>query len=296
MDTAGRRAAKAIGMVAVILALGIGAMCLTMAPQSPPSPSSPQTSPSPTASAAPSATSGSTQPPSPTRSQAELTIEAFAGEHGLTMGDYPTSLINLLIRNPETEDFVLQYPLEYGKEHEVDLSEYRGSGDQDGLAEMPLFLQWDKRWGYLQYGADVVGLTGCGPVSLAMVGFYLTGDDKFSPDKMVAYALENDYCVKGNGSAWTLISQGAVDLGLDVTEIPLNRERILANLEAGNPIICVVGPGDFTLGGHFMVLSGCEDGRIKIHDPNSRINSAKLWDYDRLASQIEALWVVRYDG
>ena len=289
-----RRFSGAIGIVAVILLIGIFAVYRAVAPDI--VPDAPPETHSSSAAPLPSHADQQVSVPDPTLTEAERTISAFAQQHGLSLGDYPTSLINLLVRNPETEDFVLQYPLEYGKEHEVDLSEYRGSGDQDGLAEMPLFLQWDKRWGYLQYGADVVGLTGCGPVSLAMVGFYLTGDEKFSPDKVVEYALAHDYSVRGSGSAWTLISEGAVDLGLEVTEIPLDRERIISNLEAGNPIICVVGPGDFTRDGHFMVLCGCQDGKIQIRDPNSYIRSQTLWDYERLEPQFEVLWVIQYEA
>ncbi len=289
-----RRFSGAIGIVVAILLIGIFAVYRAVTPDV--TPDAPTQTHAASVTPLPSHTDRPVSAPDPTLTEAERTIAAFAQAHGLTMGDYPTSLINLLVRNPETEEFVLQYPMEYGKEHAVDLSEYRGNGDGGRPSEMPLFLQWDKRWGYLQYGADVVGLTGCGPVSLAMVGFYLTGDEKFSPDKMVEYALAHDYSVKGSGSSWTLISEGAVDLGLTVTELPLDKERILANLEAGNPIICVVGPGDFTQGGHFMVLSGCRDGKIQIHDPNSRANSGRLWDYERLEPQFEVLWAIQYEA
>ena len=54
-----------------------------------------------------------------------------------------------------------------------------------------------------------------------------------------------------------------------------------------------MGPGDFTTTGHFIVLSGCEDGLIKINDPNSYANSEKLWSYEEIADQIRNLWVIR---
>ena len=49
-------------------------------------------------------------------------------------------------------------------------------------------------------------------------------------------------------------------------------------------------PGDFTTSGHFIVLTGVENGKIRVNDPNSKVNSEKLWDYDRLESQINNLW------
>jgi hypothetical protein len=53
---------------------------------------------------------------------------------------------------------------------------------------VPLFLQWDKRWGYERYGSDYLAITGCGPTCLAMAGYYLTGDASFDP-ALVAAAL-----------------------------------------------------------------------------------------------------------
>ena len=165
--------------------------------------------------------------------------------------------------------------------------------DIDRSRGVPLMMQWDTRWGYIEYGSDVVGITGCGPLCLSMAGYYLTGDSKFAPDRVVEFALENGYNVNGSGSAWTLISEGGVKLGLDVTEIPLVKQRIFDNLAAGNPIICVMGPGDFTTTGHFIVLVGEEDGLLRVNDPNSKANSEKLWKFEDIESQFRNLWVIR---
>lgn len=220
-------------------------------------------------------------------SPAQQTVMAYARENGLHYSQYPQSLIDLLERNPETERFVLEYPLLCGTEHRVDLSEYADS------ETVPLFMQWDQRWGYIEYGGDVAGVTGCGPVCLSMAAIYVTGDTRLSPDFMLRFAAENGYCVPGSGSSWTLISEGGVALGLDVTEIPLDQNRIFSNLEVDNPIICAMGPGDFTSSGHFIVLTGLEDGLIRVNDPNSTPNSQTLWDYDEIRDQIRNLWVIR---
>lgn len=219
------------------------------------------------------------------RSETELVVKAHAEEHDIYYAEYPSSLIELLERNPETMSFVLNYP--FRQELPIDLSEY------DLSQGVPLMMQWDPRWGYLEYGSDVVGITGCGPLCLAMAGYYVTGDEKFSPDKMVEFASENGYYSPGNGSSWTLISEGGETLGLDVTEIPLVEKRITENLKAGNPIICAMGKGDFTTSGHYIVLVGLEDGLIRVNDPNSHANSEKLWAYEDIETQIRNLWVIR---
>lgn len=225
-----------------------------------------------------------TEPPS----YAVQAITAFAQANNLTLADYPESLIELLDRNPETEEFVLNYPLEYNVEHEIDMSEY------EDCDTVPLFIQWDRRWGYIDYGGNLAGLSACGPVCLSMAAYYLTdGDPDMAPDKIIQFALDHGYRVPGNGSAWTLISEGGKLLGLDVIEITADEDRVLANLEVGNVIICVVGPGVFTTIGHFIVLAGTEDGLIKVNDPNSYANSEKLWDFDEFKDQINAIWVLR---
>lgn len=218
---------------------------------------------------------------------AKETVSEYADKHGLSMDDYPESLIELLGRNSETKDFVLSYPKEKDKKHKVNLKEYKNCNS------VPLFMQWDKRWGYILYGDDVAGLTGCGPVCLSMAAVYVLQDTKYSPDYMLEWAKENGYCVAGSGSLWTLISEGGEKLGLDVTEIPLDKQRIINNLEVGNPIICVMGPGVFTSTGHFIVMTGYENGKIKINDPNSYANSQKAWDYEDIYDQINNLWVIR---
>ncbi len=224
-----------------------------------------------------------------TATEAERRVKEFADANGISYGCYPESLIELLERNPETENFVLQYPLYQPEDY--DLSD---TGDGAGV---PLLMQWDKRWGYEIYGSDMIAITGCGPTCLAMAGYYITGDgETFDPAAVAAFSEKNGYYASGYGSSWTLISEGGVKLGLDVTEIPLVKKRIMDNLEVDNPIICSMRAGDFTTSGHYIVMVGTEDGLIRVNDPNSYANSEKLWSYEQLEGQIRNLWVIRAIG
>ena len=218
---------------------------------------------------------------------AQRLVAEFAREHGRQTEEWPDELIELLDRNPDTEEYVLQYPLKKGSHAAVSLDEYKN------CRSVPLLFQWDERWGYTEYGDGMMGLTGCGPTCLSMVCIYLLGDTDYNPRYIADFSEENGYCLPGNGSSWSLISQGGKQLGLEVTESPLDKNRILRNLEAGNPIICVVGPGDFTTTGHFLVMTDCVNGKIKVNDPNSKTRSETLWDYDAIKDQIRNLWVCR---
>lgn len=219
--------------------------------------------------------------------ETKLIIEEFAKEHNLQTNAWPNELAKLLDNNPEAKDYVLNYPIKKNANIEIDLSQYKNS------KEVPLFMQWDERWGYDKYAGELMGLSGCGPTCLSMVSIYLMNDDKYTPKYVAKFAERNGYSVKGSGSAWSLISEGGEKLGLDVTEIPLDENRIIRNLEVGNPIICIMGPGDFTTTGHFIVMTEYVDGKIKVNDPNSKIRSGMLWELADIKNQIRNLWVCR---
>lgn len=59
--------------------------------------------------------------------------------------------------------------------------------------EVPLFMQWDKRWGYESYGDSNIGLSGCGPTCLSMVYLYFTGDVAGNPREIARYCEENGF-------------------------------------------------------------------------------------------------------
>ncbi len=197
--------------------------------------------------------------------------------------EYPPELLELLLRNQETVDFVYSYPDE------------KDSVPPDTVGhviqgEFPLLMQWDKRWGYVEYGDGMIALTGCGPTTLAMAVCGLTGQNTITPVTVANYAAKAGYYAKGVGSKWTLMSEGCREFGLVAQELPLVRGKIVNALESGSPVICSMRAGDFTTSGHFILLTGMEDGQFRVNDPNSRANSERLWDYDTLAPQISNLW------
>lgn len=220
------------------------------------------------------------------RTEAEWDLKHYAEDMGISYGEYPQALIDLYIRNPETGDFVKNYP--FREEGDVDLSQW-------SRETVPLFLQWDPQWGYEKYGSSYLAVTGCGPTCLAMAGYYLTGDEEFTPDIIAAFSQKNGYYATGYGSSWTLISEGSAKLGLTATELPLVKKKMVTALEEGCPVILALGPGDFTTTGHYIVLTGVEDGQFRVNDPNSKENSQKLWSYETLESQIRNIWKIEVD-
>lgn len=287
--------------VLVIVGLLVGIVCLlSNSDESKPEPT--QAQPTQPSQSEPSVTQPSqSEPPSePTEPSTEPTdppeltpmqkLEQFAAANGLTMADYPEKLIEMLNRNEQTLEFVMNYPLKYGKEQTIDISGY---ADTPGV---PLFIQWDQQWGYKDYVGNVAGLSGCGPTCMSMVMYHFTRDPAMHPAYMMEFAESNSaYATVGGATLWGFFKQGGAELGLTVKEMTYDDLHIERNmkrlLESGKVLVVNVGPGIFTEIGHYMVIAGYEDGKFIINDPNSPANSAKRWDFEEFQKELKMGWI-----
>ena len=195
---------------------------------------------------------------------------------------YPDTLLNNLCNNPN----MISYALSYNEKCGTTGGEIENS-ELDGI---PLFIQWDSRWGYAPYGNDVIGLSGCGPTCMSMVVVGLTGNKEATPIQLADYATEHGYYEDGAGTKWSFMEDVGNAYGLQGTYLPLQKELLYTELEQGHPIICSMRQGDFTAEGHYVVIAGIENGKLRIHDPNSMTRSEKLWEYEDIESQIANLW------
>lgn len=157
--------------------------------------------------------------------------------------------------------------------------------------EFPVLLQWDKRWGYELYGTNFMGNNGCGPTALTIVYAGLTGKTDWNPYSLAMYSIEHDLYVPNVGTKWIFMEEGGAYLGLTVDKIGEELELARPALEAGKVLVCKVGPGDFTSGGHFIVVTKLlEDNQVEVRDPNSRDKSAVTWDFDQIIGQTDYVW------
>lgn len=197
----------------------------------------------------------------------------------------PESLRDQMDRYPETAEFVLWYPIKKNIDYSMDVSQEVEKGS------IPLFLQWDERWGYKSYGNNFLALNACGPTCLSMVVCGLTGNTAYNPYEMAKYSEQMGYYIPGEGTSWDLMSYGAENFGLDAEAGEISWDYLSRSLSEDRPLICSMWPGDFTYTGHFIVLTGLDDeGNIRVNDPNSKINSEKSWDPEVLLPQIRAVW------
>ncbi len=207
---------------------------------------------------------------------------------------YPDKLLESLANNPEMTDFVMGYEANVGR---VD-----GTLTQDEMEQaFPLFLQWDPRWGYGDYGdGSNIGLAGCGPTCLSMALFYLTRDESLTPDRMAEYSMKNGYYISGTGTAWALLQDVPEKYGISVSQPKAEESMMRAALDSGSVIICSMGPGDFTAAGHFIVIYGYDKTGFLVNDPNCVARSRQTWSFSELKGQIKNIWVMggttKYDG
>ncbi len=198
---------------------------------------------------------------------------------------YPADVIELLDKNPETMDFVEHYA------DKKDEPSAETIGDDLQKGKIPNLYQCDERWGYAPYGTSIVAVSGCGPTCMAMVASGLTGDATITPAKVAAYGAENYYVDENNDTYWNFMKEAGENWNLSCYDAQLTEEQVRDELMEGKPIICSMSPGDFTQNGHFIVLTGYDNGTVRVNDPFSKERSSKDWVYADIAGQIRAMWV-----
>ncbi len=199
---------------------------------------------------------------------------------------YPDNILMNLAVNAEMKQFAIDYP---AKINVV----FDGNFNVDFTSDtVPLFLQFDEQWGYADYGKNIIGLSGSGPTCLSMAYTYLKQDGSMNPIKVADFATEKGYVSEDGDTTWSLMTDGAAELGLGSTEITGGKEAVIDALKNGSLIICSLTPGDFTKSAHFILIREYKDGLFYVNDPNSEARSQVGWDFPRLESQIAKMWEI----
>lgn len=181
--------------------------------------------------------------------------------------------------DPDTIEFV------YNKNHKfTDFNFYKGESVKL-KRKTPYYLQWDNRWAYDNLYPTNIGISGCGPTSLSMIISRLT-NNLIYPNEMAQKASK---FMNDGGMDWAFIDHIAKEYNLKVTDINLDKDKMIKALEDG-PLLISVGRGYFTLYGHILVIDSYKDGKFIINDPNSVKNSIIEWEYDDISDQILKIW------
>lgn len=163
------------------------------------------------------------------------------------------------------------------------------------------FVFYRQNWSVLKnlpYGSEGFGQCGCGPTCTAELIANLAGA-AVTPDEIGERALESG-CVLANGAtSYDFILRTTAEYGITCTEIYAgDKETLFRALREGKLVLFTVGPGEFTLGSHFMLMRGVtEDGKVLISDSYSYEHTIAEWDYDRIYSQLKrGYWIFEKTG
>lgn len=152
----------------------------------------------------------------------------------------------------------------------------------------PYYIQWDNRWAYNDLGDRNIGISGCGPTSMAMILSRLKKDSSITPDKI---AVDAKNYMGNEGISWNFFYDGAKKYNYKIEDVSLNEEAMKKALEKG-PLLVSVNRGYFTLFGHIFVIDSYKDGKFLINDPNSLRNSKIEWTFDQISNQIVKIWSI----
>lgn len=151
----------------------------------------------------------------------------------------------------------------------------------------PWYFQRDSRWSSELLRGITMGISGCVPTSLSMIfnGF----GENTTPIEVARWISENTESMNTNGYVGTRAKGSAAALkawGFDYKVIN-TKEDVKQALVEGKTILACVGPGHFVKvagGAHAIVLSGYQDGKTFVRDPENNGNS-RWFDIDDIWNQ-----------
>lgn len=159
------------------------------------------------------------------------------------------------------------------------------------------FNQGDSAWNQNGY---CIAKAGCGPTSMAVVITSLTGK-WVTPLDTAIWGYQHGFYSR-EGSAHEMIPAMAAAYGLRCQGVGTDYQSIKKALKAGKPVVCLMGPGYFTRGGHFMVLVAIDNNDcVTVADVGSRTRSAYKYRLADVIAQSKGasaggpFWVMSYD-
>lgn len=194
-----------------------------------------------------------------TENEEESSTENTIEDETLTIED------EHLLEEEEVEDeaFELQGEIAYNGTDEnwgIVPGEYKG---------LTYYSQIDSRWKNRTYtsigkASQTIGSSGCGPTSAAMVVSSIKGT--VTPEIMADTFVKYGYRSANNGTYWSAYRAVADEFNIGYTETA-DIQKAIELLRNDNYVICSVGNGLFTTGGHYIVIVGIEGETLKIYDP-----------------------------
>lgn len=129
---------------------------------------------------------------------------------------------------------------------------------------------------YKQFTNATIASHGCGPTSLAIVASSIFNKE-ITPIETTKKVCESGGCTSSGSTYGSLVKVGQ-SYNINVITTSNNQEVLNALATNKSLVIVLMGPGTFTSGGHFIVLTGVNSsGQVSVADPYSRNLTEKKW-------------------
>lgn len=181
--------------------------------------------------------------------------------------------------------------------------------DQSELRGVPLFLQYDPRWGGMMYSIvndpkQTIASSGCGPTSFSMAASYykvtskdvdFNGDGIITPNEACGYSIRKGYRTVNSGTSWGFFSDIGSNLGLNIEQCDIsNGQAVIDALRGGKLVVASMTAGHFTMAGHYILLTGIDSNNfVTVNDPSSADRSNQKWSFQSIIQQEAAqYWII----
>ena len=171
------------------------------------------------------------------------------------------------------------------------------------------YLQTDSRWKNISYSnpdeSTTIGRSGCGPTAMAMV-IATWADPSVTPVEACDWAQKHGYKATGNGTYQSYFMAHAKVYGLECEKINSTSIQYMTASQAekyhqmahdaideGHLVICLMGPGNWTSGGHYILWYSNDGDDVLINDPASTKSTRLRNTFKLLKSQVRVYYIIK---
>lgn len=154
-----------------------------------------------------------------------------------------------------------------------------------------------------------IGKSGCGPSCMAMVIATLKNKN-VTPKDTCAWSLSHGFKATNQGTYYSYFAPQGKAYEIAVAQLNGSslygkanqwandyHAKALVEIKKGNMVICCMGKGNWTRGGHFILWYGLDvKSRALINDPNSTKAERTCADLSLLQSQVKYYFAVDVAG
>ena len=167
-----------------------------------------------------------------------------------------------------------------------------------------LYMQTDPRWKNKPYQVKgetaTIGGSGCGPACAAMVIETLTGQS-YTPVDACAWSVDHRYKTLNQGTYYSYFAPQLAAFGITCWQLSWTsgyhnpkakvHDQALEYLKQGYYLIALMKKGNWTSGGHFVLVWWADD-KIRINDPASTKDRRVNGDPATFRNECAYYWVV----